>query len=108
MPKAISLSLTVRCACTVAAILSLSGIILSLCSYCLKKGLVYIALASPLSQQLSFCLEYTKVNMQLSCDVRLVSDAKCTFYIYLCLYSIHSSSGNTWCHTGLLVLFYTL
>ena len=49
MPKAISLSLTVYYACTIAAILSLSKIILFLCSYCLKKGLVYIVLVSPLS-----------------------------------------------------------
>jgi len=47
MPKAISSSLTARRARTVAAILSLSEIMPSPCSYYLKEGLVYIALANP-------------------------------------------------------------
>jgi len=34
---------------TIAAILSLGGIILSPCSRYVKEGLVYVALASPLS-----------------------------------------------------------
>jgi len=49
MPKAISSSLTLRRARTVASILSLGKIMPSPCSRCVKKGLVYIALASPLS-----------------------------------------------------------
>ena len=49
MPKVTFLSFTARRARTVAAILSLSKIILSLYSRYLKKGLVYITLASPLS-----------------------------------------------------------
>ena len=48
---------------TIAVILSLGEIILSLYSYCAKEGLVYIALVSPLSWQPSFYLEYTKVNV---------------------------------------------
>jgi len=46
MPKVSSLSLTVCRARTIAAILSLSEIILSLCSRYLKEGLVYITLAN--------------------------------------------------------------
>jgi len=95
MPKAISLLSTVRRAHTVAAILSLSEIILSLCSCYSKKGLVYIMLVSPSSQQPSSYLEYTKANIQLSCDVRLVSNTKYTFCVRLCLYFIHSTSKNT-------------
>jgi len=49
MPKASSSSQAQRCAYTVAAILSLGEIMPSLCSRCAKEGLVYIALASPLS-----------------------------------------------------------
>jgi len=46
MPKAISSLHAQRRACTIAAILFLSKIIPSPYSYCLKKGLVYIALAN--------------------------------------------------------------
>jgi len=49
MPKASSSLYTQRYAYTITAILSLSKVIPSLCSYCVKKGLVYIALVSPLS-----------------------------------------------------------
>jgi len=46
MPKAPSSSQAQRRARTIAAILSLSEIILSLYSRCLKKGLIYIMLAN--------------------------------------------------------------
>ena len=49
MPKAISLSSTVRRARTVAAILSLGEIMSSPCSRCAKEGLVCVTLVSPLS-----------------------------------------------------------
>jgi len=49
MPKA-SPSLQAQCrAYTIAAILSLSKIMPSLCSCCVKEGLVCVALVSPLS-----------------------------------------------------------
>jgi len=47
IPKAISSSLTAYRARTIAAILSLSKIIPSPYSRCLKEGLVYIALVNP-------------------------------------------------------------
>jgi len=50
MAKAPSSLQVQRCAHTVAAILSLSKIMPSPYSRCVKVGLVYIALASPLSQ----------------------------------------------------------
>ena len=49
MPKAISSLYTQRYAYTIATILSLGEIMLSLYSRYLKEGLVYIVLASPLS-----------------------------------------------------------
>ena len=48
---------------TVAIILSLSEIMLSLYSYYTKEGLVYIIFASPLSWQPSLYLKYTKANI---------------------------------------------
>jgi len=94
IPLQQSLPQAQRRVCVVAIILSLSKVIPSY-SYYIKKGLVYIAIAAPSSRQLSSCSECTSTNIQLSCNVRSVSDAECTFYIYLCLYSAHSDSRNT-------------
>ena len=63
MPKVTSLSSTARRARTVAVVLSLGEIMPSLYSCCAKEGLVYIALASPLSRQPSSYLECTKLNV---------------------------------------------
>jgi len=83
IPKASS-SLYAQCYTrTIAAILSLSKIILSLYSRYIRKGLVYIALASPLSRQLSSYLEYTKANIRFSYDVYFTFNAKYTHPITL-------------------------
>ena len=50
------------------------------CSCCVLKGLVYIAIIALLDRQPSSYTKYTKLNMHLSCNVRLVSNAK-----YICL-----------------------
>jgi len=78
MPKVTSLSSIARCAYTIAVVLSLGEIMPSLCSRCAKEGLVYIALVSPSSWQPSSYLEYTKVNICLSCDVCSVFNTKYT------------------------------
>ena len=52
-------------------------------SCCVLKGLVYITIMASLGRQPSFCVKYTKLNIRLSCDIRLVSNAK-----YMCF--IHS------------------
>jgi len=49
---------------------------LSLYSCCAKEGLVCVTLASPLSRQPFFCLEYTKANICSFYDVRFISNAK--------------------------------
>jgi len=79
---------------TVAFILLSSEVIL-LYSHCLKEGLICVVIAALFSYQPSFYSKYTSINIQLSYDVYLVSNTKYTFYIYLRLYSAHSSSGNT-------------
>jgi len=48
------------------------------CSCCAKEELVYVALASPLSQQPFSYSEYTKANIHLSCDIRSSTNAKYT------------------------------
>jgi len=74
--KPLASSSIARWSCTVAAILFLSEIILSLYSYCAKEGLVYVALASTLSRQPSSYLECTKANIRLSYNVRSIFNAK--------------------------------
>ena len=66
-----------RRACTVAVILLLSEIMPSY-SYCEEKKLVYIIITAPFGRQPSFCIKCTKLNMCLSCNVRSVSDTKCS------------------------------
>jgi hypothetical protein len=43
--------------------ISLNREIISLCSYYIKKGLVYITFISLFRRQLSFYLEYTNLNI---------------------------------------------
>ena len=67
-----------RRACIVAVILLLSKI-MPTCSYCVLKGLVYIIIIAPLGCQSFFYAKCIKLNMRLSYDVRLVSNAKCIY-----------------------------
>jgi len=85
-----------------------SGKVILLYSHCVKKGLVYIAIAAPSSHQPSFYAKCTYINIRSSYNVRLVSNTKCIFYIRRCLHSSHSSGRNTRCRAALLALLYTL
>ena len=97
-----------HCYAYVVAVILLLGKIIPTCSCCADKKLVCIAITAPFGRQPSSCSKCTSVNMRLSCNVRLVSDAEYIFYIHLCLYSAHSASGNTWCCTRFLALLYIL
>ena len=77
----IRFSASKRRACVVAVILLLSEIMPTY-SRCVLKGLVYIIIMAPLGRQSSFYTKCTKLNMRSSCDIRLVSNAKCTCLIY--------------------------
>ena len=82
-------SLASKChAYTVAVILSFSEIMPS-CSHCKEKKLVYIIIIAPSGRQPSFYIKYTKLNMHLSCNIKLVSNTK---YIFIFLYNIYSLS----------------
>ena len=64
--------------CVLLAIsISLNSEIISFYSYYVKKGLVCIIIAASFGCQPSSCVECTKSNMRLSCNVKLVSDAEC-------------------------------
>ena len=66
----------------VAVILLLSKIMPTY-SYYIKKGLVYVIIIAFLGCQPSSYAKYTKSNMRSSCDIRLVSNAKCMFFAHL-------------------------
>ena len=59
----------------IATILLLSEI-MPIYSYCAKKKLVYIVIIALFSYQPSFYIKYTKLNMHLSCNIKLVSNIK--------------------------------
>ena len=65
----------------VLLILSLSEIMPS-CFYCVEKRLSYITISAPSSRQPSFYIKCTKSNIRSSCDVKLVSNTKCIYFIY--------------------------
>ena len=67
-------------------ILSISKVMPS-CSYCVKKGLLYIVITSPSSRQPSFYTKCITTNMHLSYNIYLVFNAKYKhFIIYLNYY----------------------
>ena len=65
----------------VVTIIFLLSKIMPTYSYYVLKGLVYIAIIAPLGRQPFFYTKYTKLNMRLSCDVRLIFNAKYTCLI---------------------------
>ena len=83
----IRFSVSKRRARIVAVILSLSEIMPTYSRYVLK-GLVCVAIIAPLGYQPFSYAEYTKLNIYLSYDVRLVSNIKCMCFI--CSYVLQS------------------
>ena len=72
----------------IAVILLLSKIMPSY-SYYKEKKLVYIITIAPSSHQPSFCIKYTKLNIYLSCNIRLIFNTK---YIFILPNNIRSLS----------------
>ena len=65
----------------ITVILSLGEIMPSY-SYCDEKKLVYITIIAPFSHQPSSYFKCTKSNIHLSCNVKLVSNAKYLYFIH--------------------------
>ena len=84
MPPSIA---SIYYAALVALILSISDVMPS-CSYCIKKGLVYIIIAALSSHQPLSYTKYIKANMRSSCNVRSVSNAKYIYYPTLLNYLV--------------------
>ena len=66
----------------VAVILLLGEIILTYFCY-IEKGLVYVIIIAPLGYQPFSYTKCIKLNMYLSYNIKLVSNAKCIFLVYL-------------------------
>ena len=64
------------------AVIFLLGEIMPTYSYYAEKGLVYIIIITLLGRQPSFYTKCTKSNMYLSCNIKLVSNAKYIFLIH--------------------------
>ena len=77
-----------HCACIIVVILLLSEIMPSY-SYYEEKKLVYIIIIALFSRQPSFYFKCTKLNICLSCNIKLVSNIKCMFISF---YDIHNLS----------------
>ena len=58
------------------------GEIMPLYSYYIEKRLFYIIIIAPLGRQPFFYIKCTKLNIRSSYNIRLVSNAKCTYLIY--------------------------
>jgi len=82
IPPQRSLPQAQRRARVIAVILSL-GEIIPLYFRCIKKGLVYVAIAAPSSHQPSSYFKCTSVNIQSSYNICSVSNVKC-IYTHLC------------------------
>ena len=61
----------------------LLGEIMPTYSYYAEKGLVYIIIIALFSRQPSFYIKYTKLNIRLSYNIYLVSNAKYIFFVRL-------------------------
>ena len=70
---------------TVAIILLLGEVIPSYSHYKEKK-LVYIIIIALFSYQFSFYIKCTKSNMRLSCNIKLVSNAKYIWFAYFIIF----------------------
>ena len=71
-----------HCACVISVIFLLGEIMLTYSHYAEKK-LVYIIITAPFSHQPFSYIKCTKLNMYLSCNIRLVLSTKCVSSVYL-------------------------
>ena len=65
----------------IIAVIFLLSKIMPTYSHCVLKGLVYIIIIAPLGHQPFFYIKCTKLNIRLSCNIRLVFNTKYAFLI---------------------------
>ena len=69
----------------VVAIIFLFGEIISIYSYYVLKGLVYVIIIASLGCQPSFYIKYIKLNIRLFYNIKLVSNAKYIYFMRFCI-----------------------
>ena len=63
--------------CTyIVLVIFLLGKIIPIYSCCIEKKLVYIVIIALFNRQPSFYIKYTKLNIHLSYNIRLISNAE--------------------------------
>ena len=82
-------SLVSKCYIYTVAVILLFSEIMPSCSHYKEKKLVYIIIMAPFSRQPFFYIKYTKLNIHLSYNIKLISNTK---YIFMFLYNIYSLS----------------
>ena len=70
----------------IVILILLLGAIMPICSYYTKKKLVYVVIIALFNYQPSSYSKCMKLNICFSYNVKSVSDAKCTFFIYFTSY----------------------
>ena len=89
----------------VAVIFSLSEI-MPFYSCCKEKKLVYVVIVALFSHQPSSYIKYTKLNMRLTYNIKLVSKAKYIFIFFSNAYILSQLlSGNIWWCVVFLTLY---
>ena len=76
-------SLVSKCCAHVVAVIFLLSEIMPSYSYCEEKKLVYIIIIAPSSCQPFSCFKCIKLNIHLSCNIKLMSNAKYLYFIHL-------------------------
>ena len=76
-----------------AASISLNGKIIDSCSYCARKGLVYIIIIALFGHQSSSYTKCIKSNTCSSCDICLVFINKYIFPVFVFLFVLPRSLG---------------
>jgi hypothetical protein len=75
------------CRSKLVAVILLFSEIMPSYSRCTEKGLVYITIIAPFSQQPSSCFECIKLNIYLSCNIYSVFNTEC-IYLAAHLYTL--------------------
>ena len=76
-------SLVSKCYTYIVILILLLGIIMPTYSHCTEKKLVCVIITALFSCQPSSYFKYIKSNICFFCNIRLISNAKYVFFIYL-------------------------
>ena len=72
-----------KCHTYIVILILLLGVIMPIYSYYAEKKLVCVIIVALFNYQPSSYSKYTKLNIYSFCNVKLVFNTKCAFFIYL-------------------------